>query len=68
MYQVLINYLGSERVSLRELAYWHLQRLVPAGVKIGYEPLAPNEKRDAAIQAWHKLIPPGQMPPKGGGE
>ena len=49
-YQVLINYLGSERVSLRELAYWHLERLVPGGAKIGYEPLAPKEKRDAAHQ------------------
>jgi hypothetical protein len=66
LYQVLINYLGSDRVSLRQLAYWHLQRLVPAGRKIGYEPLASKEKRDAAIKEWRKLIPPGEMPPKGG--
>jgi hypothetical protein len=68
IYEVLINYLGSERTSLRQLAYWHLQRLVPAGRKIAYEPLAPKEKRDAAVKEWRKLIPPGQMPPKSGGE
>jgi hypothetical protein len=63
-YHVLINYLGSERTALRELAYWHLFRLVPAGRKIGYEPLAPKAQRDAAIKEWRKLIPPGEMPPK----
>jgi hypothetical protein len=67
-YQVLINYLGSERVSLRELAHWHLQRLVPGGDKIGYEPLAPKEQRDAAIKEWRKLVPAGQLPPKRGSE
>jgi hypothetical protein len=67
-YHVLINYLGSDRVPLRELAYWHLQRLVPAGRKFGYEPLAPKDKRDAAVKEWRQLIPPGQMPPKPGSE
>jgi hypothetical protein len=61
-YQVLINYLGSERTSLRELAYWHLSRLVPAGKAFGYDPLAPKEQRDAAIKAWRKL----ELPPKSG--
>jgi hypothetical protein len=59
-YQVLISYLGSERTSLRELAYWHLSRLVPAGRKFGYEPLAPKEQRDAAIKEWRKLELPAQ--------
>jgi hypothetical protein len=68
VYQALINYLGSDRTSLRELAYWHLQRLVPAGRKIGYDPLASKEKRDAAIKAWHKLVPPGELPPRSSGE
>jgi hypothetical protein len=67
-YHCLISYLGSDRVSLRELAYWHLQRLVPEGKKFGYEPLGPKEKRDAAIKEWRKLIPAGEMPPKRGSE
>jgi hypothetical protein len=58
-YQMLINYLGSERTSLRELTYWHLYRLAPAGRKFGYDPLAPKEQRDAAIKEWRKLeLPP----------
>jgi hypothetical protein len=65
---VLINYLGSERVSLRELAYWHLQRLVPGGAEIGYAPLDPKEKRDAAIKEWRKLVPAGKLPAKKGSE
>jgi hypothetical protein len=67
-YHVLINYLGSERVSLRELAYWHLQRLVPGGAEIGYAPLDPKEKRDAAIKEWRKLVPAGKLPAKKGSE
>jgi hypothetical protein len=63
-YQVLINYLGSERLSLRQLTYWHLKRLVPGGLEIGYDPLAPKEKRDAAIKAWRALVPPGTVPGK----
>jgi len=57
-YQVLITYLGSDRPSLRELAYWHLTRLVPAGRKIDYDPLGPKEKRDAAVKEWRKLVLP----------
>jgi hypothetical protein len=54
-YQMLINYLGSERPTVRQLAYWHLYRLMPAGRSIGYDPMAPKEKRDAAIKEWRKL-------------
>ena len=65
-YDALIDYLGSERLSLRELAYWHLRRLVPAGRKIDYDPLAPKEKREAGIKAWRQLVPAGELPPKPG--
>jgi hypothetical protein len=63
-YHALISYLGSERLSLRELAYWHLRRLVPAGRKIAYDPMAPKEKREAAIKEWRRL----QLPPELGGK
>ncbi len=59
-YQMLISYLGSERPTLRQLAYWHLYRLMPAGRSIGYDPMAPKEKRDAAIKEWRKLEIPHQ--------
>jgi len=60
-YQVLISYLGSERMSLRQLAYWHLSRLAPAGKKFGYDPMAPKEQRDAAIKEWRKLELPAKQ-------
>jgi hypothetical protein len=67
-YDALISYLGSEDLSLRELAYWHLRRLVPAGREIPYDPLAPKDKREAGIKAWRRLVPAGELPPKPGGK
>jgi hypothetical protein len=62
-YEVLIDYLESEKLMLRGLAYWHLSRLVPAGREFGYNPLDPKEKRAEAVEKWRKLIPTGQLPP-----
>lgn len=64
LYEVLINYLASERPGLRGLAYWHLVRLAPAGKKIAYNPLGPKEERDKGVEEWRKLIPPGKLPPE----
>ena len=47
-YEMLINLLGSDKRFIRGLAYWHLSRLVPEGTKLGYDPFAPQEARDAA--------------------
>jgi hypothetical protein len=63
-YETLINYLENEKLGVRGLAYWHLIRLVPDGQKFGYDPLAPKEKRDAAVKEWRRLIPAGKLPPK----
>ena len=62
-YQALIRLMGSDRLAVRGLAYWHLYRLVPEGRKIGFDPLAAPEKRAAAIKRWQELIPPGKLPP-----
>jgi hypothetical protein len=67
-YQTLLGYLGHEKLLIRGLAYWHLSRLVPAGQKFGYDPLAPKEAREAAIQKWQKLLPPGQLPLRAGAD
>ena len=61
-YQLLLGYLDNDLLAIRGLAYWHLKRLVPAGEKIGYDPLASKDKRDAAIAEWKKLVPPGTVP------
>jgi hypothetical protein len=63
-YEVLMDYLDSDKLILRGLAYWHLSRLVPAGQDFGYSPLDPKEKRDEAVAKWRELIPTGQLPPK----
>ncbi len=62
-YQLLVKELESERLAIRGLANWHLIRLVPAGRKIGYDPLAAKEDRAKAAGEWRKLIPPGKLPP-----
>jgi hypothetical protein len=61
-YQTLIDYLDHQHLAIRELAYWHLYRLVRAGREIGYDPLGSKEAREAAIQQWRKLLPPGTVP------
>jgi hypothetical protein len=64
LYETLIGYLGSDELAIRGLAYWHLERLVPAGRELGYDPFAPKEAREKARKKWQELIPPGKMPPK----
>jgi hypothetical protein len=61
-YEVLIDYLKSDRLAIRGLAYWHLVRIVPSGRSIGYNPLDPKEKRDEAAAKWRDLIPAGKLP------
>jgi hypothetical protein len=67
-YQMLVSYLGHDKLGVRGLAHWHLYRLVPEGQEIGYNPLAPKEERDRARARWKKLIDKviagGQLPPK----
>jgi hypothetical protein len=63
-YEVLIDYLDHEQLSIRYLANWHLVRLAPAGKKIEYKALDPKEKRAQAVAEWKKLIPTGKLPPK----
>ena len=62
IYQTLIDYLDHDLLGIRGLAYWHLSRLVPAGRTLAYNPLGSKEEREAAIQKWRKLVPPGTVP------
>lgn len=63
-YEMLIDYLTSDRLAVRGLAFWHLYRLAPAGRNIPYDPLAPKEDRAKARAEWKKLIPDGKLPPQ----
>lgn len=62
-YELLIQYLTHDRPAIRNLAAWHLVRLVPAGKGIAYKPGGTREEAAAAAGAWKKLIPAGQLPP-----
>jgi hypothetical protein len=63
-FELLMDYMESDKMGLRGLAYWHLKRLVPQGLKFNYDPLESEEKRKAALAEWRKLIPSGKLPPK----
>jgi hypothetical protein len=62
-YDLLIEYLRNRRLAVRELARWHLVRLVPAGKDIAYDAAAPEPERQRGYEQWRALIPPGQLPP-----
>jgi hypothetical protein len=62
-YEALPDLMESDVLAIRGLAHWQLYRLVPAGRKIDYDPLASPEKRAAALQQWRKFIPVGKLPP-----
>jgi hypothetical protein len=55
-FRMLVKYLGHDSFAIRGLAHWHLVRLVSAGQKFDYNPLAPREEREKARKQWNKLI------------
>lgn len=64
-YEVLIDYLLHEKPAVRNLAAWHLARLVPQGKSIPYNPTGTPADAQAVHKEWKKLIPDGQLPPAG---
>jgi hypothetical protein len=62
-YEILIHGLNHSKVPMRELARWHLVRLVPDGKVIVYDAGADEAQRQRAIQEWRRLIPEGELPP-----
>lgn len=63
-YELLIEYLLHPKLPARELARWHLYRLVPAGRNIPYDANGSEADRQKAYEAWKQLIPDGKLPPK----
>ncbi|HXG08471.1 MAG TPA: hypothetical protein VNK04_01660, partial [Gemmataceae bacterium] len=63
-YEMLIEYLRHDQPAVRQLAAWHLYRLVPDARKIPYDPAAGVQQRQAAYEVWRKLLASGSLPPK----
>ena len=61
-FEVLIDYLGSDKTGIRSLANWHLHRLVPQGRDIKFDMLANEAERKESIAKWRKLVPKGTVP------
>jgi hypothetical protein len=61
-FETLIAYLKHDKMAIRELAEYHLYRLVPAGKDIAYNPAGTPAEREAAFKLWKKLVPDGQLP------
>jgi hypothetical protein len=55
-FTVLLAYLKHDRLAVRELARWQLERLLPRGRIAPFNAAAPAVERDKAIQAWKELI------------
>lgn len=64
-YEVLIEYLRHDKPGIRNIAAWHLVRLVPAGKAIAWKPAGTPAEADQAYAAWKKLVPAGTLPAVG---
>lgn len=62
-YELLFGFLNDEKLSVRELALWHLVQLDPEGARqVNYNPL--QDERMPAINRWKKRLTEGKIPPK----
>ncbi len=48
---MLVNWLENEQIAIRELAFWHVQRLT--GLKHDYSPINPPGQRRVAVDRWN---------------
>jgi hypothetical protein len=58
----LIDYLHQDATAIRELAHWHLVRLVPAGRRIVFDATGDAKSLERAYKAWKELVPEGSLP------
>ena len=61
-YDLLILGLNHKKMPMRQLAHWHLVRLVPDGKMIPYDATGGEAQRIRAIEDWRRLVPEGEMP------
>jgi hypothetical protein len=61
-YEVLVEYLQHDRPTIRNLAAWHLVRLVPSGKNIPFKPNSSKEQFRQTYNRWRELVPAGKLP------
>jgi hypothetical protein len=61
-YEALIDDLDNPVLPLRDLSYYHLVRLVPAGRAIPFATSSDQKTRQAMRSQWRQLVPRGQVP------
>ena len=70
-YQELVGFLDDDEPLVRNLAFWHLDRLGKAGMlpeetkAIHYDPTWDRDRRRPAVEQWKKLITEGKIPVAG---
>jgi hypothetical protein len=64
-YSLVLDALGSDKLAVRELAYWRISsQLDPEGARIiRYVVTDPADVRQRSVQEWKRRIPEGQLPP-----
>jgi hypothetical protein len=62
-YQVLLDYLTHDKAALRNLAAWHLLRLLPEAARFPYKPDGSREDAQRTREQWKQLLPPSALPP-----
>jgi hypothetical protein len=61
-YDALVEYLQHDKPAVRNLAAWHLVRLVPAGKAIPFRANAGKDELRPAYSQWKRLVPGGVLP------
>ena len=61
---LLIEALQHPQLSIREMAHWHLVRMVPKGKEIPYDAAGTPESLKQAHDKWKELVPEGTVPGK----
>lgn len=64
-YEVLIDYLRSDKLAIRELAYFHLYRLTPEKLRVPFNAASEPALRTKAIAQWEKLVKEHKIPSSG---
>jgi hypothetical protein len=65
LFELLVHYLASDNLAIRELAGWHLVRLSQGMSKIPpFDAAWPADQRAASVAEWQKLLDKNLLPPK----